>query len=171
MTTPEPSSTEQALALYHRLRLEVHREIPFYIDRLVKDLNKCQTPVEQLLLAALWAYTAGEMAVSPQETIRAPGNPWRVDFLVSWRHPFLNRERPVFVIEVDSQEQHSTLAAFKADRERDREIMSWQGLPTVRVTDEEILRSPGGVAEDIRMIFQRVTGALLESLFPPDKES
>lgn len=139
-------------------------------QRIIDDFDrinaKCESPIEELLLAAL--YVASEDGVADLKF--SAGNPraeaytdetsyvylqakvgqYRVDMLIhDASMPFELAHPRWMVIECDGHDFHErTKEQARRDRQRDRYMQS-QGLKVLRFTGSEIWEDPGKCAEEI----------------------
>src|SRR5262249_54595255 len=56
------------------------------------------------------------------------------------------------IVELDGWDTHRTRQAFRADRERDAELLAGTGIPTIRITHDGLHRRPAEHARLIRRI-------------------
>lgn len=100
---------------------------------------------------SVWSYCViphsgdkGDVSVWIQRVVGA----YRVDMTVEVRTVDLGatagecfyRESPVFVVECDGKDYHTTPEQVARDKARDRQILTDQGWPTLRFTGSEIVR-------------------------------
>lgn len=58
------------------------------------------------------------------------------------------------IVELDGWETHGTKQAFEADRARDAEILARAGIPTIRITYDDLHQRPAEQARRIRRVVQ-----------------
>lgn len=149
-------------------------------------LGRCESPVEQMLMAALWARwrcqvsdnrmgmsavldespiasPARRVVVEPQKVIPTERARYRADALVYVLDGAENRLAPgPLVVEVDGHDFHER-TRFQAarDRQRDRAMIA-EGFRVVRFTGSEIYRDPERCAAEIGKLVAQPTGSIQE---------
>jgi hypothetical protein len=138
-------------------------------------LELCESPVEQILLAALCARWQGRVApdgrrawahlaehpewaglfrvvVEPQKVIHTPGATYRADLFV-YVTQACPAPQPILwgatVVEVDGHEFHErTRTQATRDRRRDRDLLR-EGLRVLRFTGSEVSAAPFACAKEV----------------------
>jgi very-short-patch-repair endonuclease len=136
-------------------------------ERLPIQLDKCESPIEQLFFCAVWARGSwvDRLEFEWCSTIKdlcqcAVGNPkavcapqvqvgsFRVDFLFAAQ---MSDSEPscLVAVECDGHEFHEkTKQQAARDKSRDRELMSY-GVKVFRFTGSEIWKNPGACADEV----------------------
>ena len=143
---------------YSELADNVQEYIRERHDQLDKTLREaaedCESPIEQLMSMALTKAIGNDDSIyySKQETIKANGKEYRVDFLLECYDAIFMAGEPVtdwtvqLIVECDGWQYHSTREQIEHDNERDLDILISSGIPTVRFTGSEIVKSPAACA-------------------------
>lgn len=104
----------------------------------------CESPIEELLLAAMKDALASRPDVQLRQQV--PLGPYRVDFLLS------PRSGPGIVVEADGHDFHDrTREQAERDRRRDRELQR-AGFLVLRFTGREIYRDAARCAAEVLSI-------------------
>ncbi|MCP5059476.1 MAG: hypothetical protein GY937_22455 [bacterium] len=144
-------------------------------------LARCESPVEEMLLVAMWDKWAGKitsdgramtamhpgpdclwrLVVEPQRELVTAGRMFRADFFV-----YLTCDGPTShavcwcptVVEVDGHEFHErTQLQAARDQQRDR-AMLLEGMRTVRFTGSEVFNRPAECAAELAGLLRRPRG-------------
>jgi very-short-patch-repair endonuclease len=118
------------------------------------DLNRCESPIEAVLLYAMVAFNIasygerpsinGSLGLGWNVKLQEQIGEYRVDFLLT-----SDETKRKFVIECDGHDFHErTKEQALKDRRRDRDLTA-AGYVVLRFTGSEIWRDPWRCAEDI----------------------
>ena len=124
-----------------------------YMDGILMELEKCESPIEHLLGIAmhrLFPSTIGLMTndffINAQEIVDCGQKKYRVDFFVAIRH---QEKHYGFVVECDGHDFHEkTKEQARKDKKRDRDLMAG-GIPVIRFTGSEIVENPDKCAREV----------------------
>lgn len=116
------------------------------LNDLLINLDKCESPIEQLLGIALFEYApkrlegiTSDYFIFSQEPIKTSEFSYRADFVID---AIRNNDLKRFVIECDGHDYHEkTKKQAKRDKERDRN-MTQLGYTVIRFTGSEIFENP-----------------------------
>ena len=142
---------------------------------IIELLERCESPVEQMLVAALWdmwrcrvrdsrlgmgAVLEGSphsspirrVIIEPQKVITTERARYRADVMV-YVTPGDDKGRGIapgpLVVEVDGHEFHErTKFQAASDRQRDRAMIA-EGFRVIRFTGQEVFRDPGKCAREV----------------------
>ncbi len=140
--------------------------IELFISRSFELIDKCETPIEQLLAIALFSVKylpivnyPCEVLIKPQETLECSSlyeknkkKKYRVDFLI-----IANKDGKEFkyVIECDGHDFHEkTKEQALKDKKRDRNLM-FNGYQIIRFTGSEIWADPAFCAFDVYRVIAK----------------
>lgn len=160
MTDVTSTSTHDKVLI---LRREASDNVALTYQEFTQGLfDRCQSPIEELLLAALlcqmqsgeveWHYSDGSegkpfIGVFADAFIQASVGKYRPDFLFVKQRPDGNGER--IVVECDGHDYHErTKAQARHDKSRDRWMVQ-QGIKVLRFTGSEIFNDPEACAAQI----------------------
>ena len=143
----------------------------------VEWLTACQSPIEKLMLLALWSRGVwsgkltfpdfvgdSDLAVLEERAKALRGTkgvlapqvsvgPYRVDFLIVLSRWYY-RDVVLVAVECDGHEFHErTKAQAAKDKARDRDLAA-RGLTVLRFTGSEIFRNAGACADDVIQFVQ-----------------
>lgn len=137
--------------LSKRVKEEVELVMNFHKSSLVKSLERCESPIEQLFYIHLRDVVENlrvellnidpKSAVehSPQAEVSVNGKKYRLDFHVSCT---LEGESYKFAIECDGHDFHEkTKEQVARDKSRERDLIS-AGYTVIRFTGSELWKSP-----------------------------
>lgn len=119
-------------------------------------LERCQSPIEQLLFLALTDHFKNLNAffpdldyfIEPQFEIENGENKYRADFLLRIAD-YAKEKNHLFVIECDGHDFHEkTKEQIRNDRSRER-IFLKKGFTVIRFSGSEIFESPDGCAFEV----------------------
>lgn len=136
---PEPHVPENVVASSFVRLAEPAGDAAASIARRVELAQTCESPIEIDLAAELELLRDLKFKVVPQ--FRLAG--FRYDFALT-----TNGGRPLFLVECDGKDFHSTPEQIANDRRKDNSAEA-AGLPLLRFTGSEIFRSPKRVAEHV----------------------
>lgn len=156
---PAISTDDKTLAL----RREAESHVALVYREFAQGLfDRCQSPIEELLLAALlcefasgeveWHYSDGSedkpfIGVFADVFVQASVGKYRADFLFVKQRPDGNGER--IVVECDGHDYHErTKAQARHDRSRDRWMVQ-EDIRVLRFTGSEIYGDPAACAAQI----------------------
>jgi very-short-patch-repair endonuclease len=118
------------------------------VEKLYSRLSKCESPIEKLMFAALWAMRSSNekwIRIEPQWPIRTLTTTYRTDFLVrtSGVMPF------ALAVECDGAAFHDEKESqVIRDRRRDRDFLQQAFVP-IRFSGSEIWRDCVGCALEV----------------------
>jgi len=131
-----------------RVRTEIYDRLDLYLANLVHGIERCESPIEQLMLIALnesldfmMERTGFPISCAPQVEIETNRGKYRVDFLIDvWVNPPDGFK--YIVVECDGHEFHEkTKEQAQRDKSRDRDLLA-NGYAVLRFTGSEIWRDP-----------------------------
>lgn len=152
--------------LHDNVREALEDTIKTAVMDVFEGLEKCESPIEQLMCIALnnhknglhWRELSSRYEIQLETQIEIPGKDknHRVDFMITLVDPNQNG-RIRFAVECDSKKYHFNEDSFKTDRQRDRQLKSAK-IHTLRFTGEEINSSPYGCAAEV---YETIYNALM----------
>jgi len=148
--------------LVKRIRDEIRDSVKEYESNLFYSLEKCESPIEQLLALEMEKFDLRNsfrfnpyidiVEIERQEEIKCGSNKYRVDFLIPvW---YANQGGIMFVIECDGYEFHQkTKEQVENDNKRHRNLQKY-GYEVIRFSGSEIWTSPSKCVFDILNIIR-----------------
>jgi very-short-patch-repair endonuclease len=143
-----------------RIREEIHTSMLAEAQRLLEQIEKCESPIEQLLSLYLMPLLSKlehymllydvkdciNFIYGEQEEIEVNGHTYRVDFFVICG---VNDRNFKLVVECDGHEFHEkTKEQVARDKQRDREL-TMSGFHLLRYAGSEIWKDPEKCAKEI----------------------
>ncbi|SEO09061.1 Protein of unknown function [Terribacillus saccharophilus] len=150
-----------------RIKDEIDSMLDLYLYNRVSRIDKCESPIEQLLhihLSELCTELINELLYLSensnliyklQEEVVVKHKTYRVDFLITCQ---VDEKNYHFAIECDGHDFHEkTKEQAARDKSRDRELASI-GYRVIRFTGSEIWNAPTKCVIEISDIIQEATG-------------
>lgn len=147
---------ERYKALPESVQKLISRYVFFDISNCLYDIDKCESPIEQLLGIALikqfekvLPYVADDYFIIPQEEIAIKGKTYRLDFSIFARK---GSKYCSLAVECDGHDYHEkTKQQAQRGKKRDRDLQL-AGLSVIRFTGSEIYADPVECAREAMKI-------------------
>lgn len=147
---------EQFNVLPESVQKLISRYVLFDINNCLNDIDKCESPIEQLLGIALikqfekvLPYVTDDYFIIPQEEITVKGKTYRMDFSIFARK---GCKYCSLAIECDGHDYHEkTKQQAQRDKKRDRDLQL-MGMSVIRFTGSEIYADPVKCAREAMKI-------------------
>jgi very-short-patch-repair endonuclease len=111
--------------------------------------STCQSPLEERFLILVKSFIGEFSNVYFIDNIkitsmRADWGNYKVDFIAFYYDSENKSLKPMFIVELDSDEYHHTnVNQVYKDKERDQIIIAQMGLPIIRFTFSDVFKNPG----------------------------
>lgn len=129
----------------------MNKLINHYLITKLEPLERCESPIEELLVIALDEVTNGKPDIyfETQKEIEVNGHTYRVDILIYYGDILELENCKKLAVECDGHEFHEkTKAQTLYEKRRDRELMS-AGYQIVHFTGSEIWNDPFKCAREV----------------------
>lgn len=150
-----------------RVSKEIEERVSFFESRLINQVRRCESPIEQLIYihlidleeevykSVIHMDESNYSKLIPQYEISAKDNNYRLDFHLEC---FANDRVHRFAIECDGHEFHEkTKEQARRDKKRDRDLAR-EGYVVMRFTGSEIWHDPVKCVLEVRDIVNKTTG-------------
>lgn len=125
-----------------------------YGDGWFEQLEYTESPIESILYVFLLIEKPRDMGILLQQEFKTRDRNRRVDFLIgllTLRGDF----RPMFIVECDGTDYHTTTQQIANDKRRDRHLLLEWELPTVRFDGKTIKDDPEGCRIYVHRLFRK----------------
>lgn len=142
-----------------------------YMSTFERMRKKCQSPIEEMLLAGIISVASGETSFSDRSytwpeyprvpfdgvycRLQAKVGPYRPDFLFIFQYKSKEENKRFLVVECDGHDYHEkTKEQAKHDKSRDR-WMTQNNIQLLRYTGSEIYNDSDGCAEEVCALIEK----------------
>jgi len=149
-----------------KVREEIYWRLDMYLTNLLIDIERCESPIEQMMHIALKDKLDSIMDtfrlpinITNQAEIETSRGKYRVDFLIEiWLNPPDENSFKYIVVECDGHEFHEkTKEQAQRDKARDRDLLA-NGYAVLRFTGSEIWRNNVNCVFEVERAIKAVAG-------------